>query len=514
MESKKTSVIVDHQSGELESRLIWEGLLVGVFSGSIAIVYRLALSYMDDLRQLVLHNQTTFTAFLAIPILILLAYIVVVLLKWAPFSSGSGIPQIHAELLGRIEAETLPTIVSKFIGGSINNFVGLSLGREGPSIQLGGTVAKLIGQLFKRNKLELHYLISAGSAAGLAAAFNAPLAGVLFVLEELYSSLSKYIMIPTIIASLTANFLSFRLLGMEPAFSFRVVRNLPIEELHWVILLGILAGLIGCSFNLLLEVTRKFYSKLNVSPFVIFSILFILVFIVGQKFDYILGGGHHLVEEIVAEEFSLVLLGILLVTKLTFTAISFSSGAQGGIFLPVLVLGATTGALFFNSLNSLINIGDFETNFIILGMAAVLAAVVRAPLMSIVLVTEMTGSFNHLLSISTVVLIALFVSDYLKVQPIYHTLYNHLVANHEEVLDQRQTVISNFTLPPASHIAGEKIENLHFPTQLLIISIVREGNEFVPNGNDMLQVADQLIVVHNAEMSEKVSSYFQKENII
>ena len=123
--------------------------------------------------------------------------------------------------------EEVPTIASKIIGGGLGNLMGFSLGREGPSIQIGGASAKLVGKFLKREPDEIKYLITAGAAAGLAAAFNAPLAGCIFAIEELHKSYSKYVLLPALIASITANFISFVLMGNETAFSFAVAESLP-----------------------------------------------------------------------------------------------------------------------------------------------------------------------------------------------------------------------------------------------------------------------------------------------
>src|SRR5699024_1510152 len=168
--------------------LLLEGLIVGIASGFIIVGYRVCLSqgalWLNKI--LTFCKESIFTIALWFVILIILAKIVSKLVTFEPLISGSGIPQLEGELSGTIDANWWRVLLCKFAGVFLSNIAGLALGREGPSIQLGAMTGKGIGHILKRNKTEERYLLTCGASAGLAAAFHAPLAGVMFALEEVH----------------------------------------------------------------------------------------------------------------------------------------------------------------------------------------------------------------------------------------------------------------------------------------------------------------------------------------
>ncbi|MDO5713406.1 MAG: ClC family H(+)/Cl(-) exchange transporter [Tissierellia bacterium] len=510
MGSKK--MFVDHLDEKLKLNLLWDGILVGLVSGFVALAYRFMLSKISVLRHILYDVEGT-KILLVLGLFFLLGYIMSIFLKWAPLSGGSGIPQIRGELMAKSDMECMPTLISKFIGGGIANVAGLSLGREGPSIQIGGTMAKLLGKVLKKNPLEMNYMITAGASAGLSAAFNAPIAGALFALEEMHKSFSHYIMVPCVIASILANYISFHFMGVEPAFSFKVTENLPIELFPVVILLGIVTGLIGVLFNIGLDKGANIMSSIPLSKGWVLGILLVLTYPLGKVFPDVLSGGHHFVEEMSKGMFSAKPLIILLIVKIIFTWISYGSGAQGGIFLPTLVLGAAGGLIVFYILEPYIGIEGYEVNFIILGMVGILTSVVRAPIMSILLVTEMTGSFTQLISITIISIVSFLIAESCGNSPIYETLYHKFLdtidVKEDSYVDDFS--MSAYTLTPISLIVGYSLGELTFPTHFIILSIEREGQEFLPTSEDILMPGDHVLVVHHKNEKEEVEQYFQSE---
>lgn len=487
-------------------QLVFLGILTGVASGFVAVMYRYVLSELDTIRTAIYDLPISRAHLGMFLIAIVSALIISYLLKWAPFSGGSGIPQIRGEILGRLSMDPGPTLISKFLGGSLANFVGLSVGREGPSIQLGGLTAKIIAKVFKTDQLTSNYLMSAGASAGLAAAFNAPIAGTLFTLEELYGSFSHSLLLPSLVASITASYISFTLSGKFASFSFKVFETMEMQDIGWVILLGIFAGIVGISFNLVIEWTRRLFAWTKLKRRMILIIVFMLTVLVGLLYPDILGGGHHLVEHLVAAPYSLNSLLLLLVSKLLFTSISYNSGVQGGIFLPVLVLGALSGVIVYH-FSGMASV--YMINFIILGMVAVMTAVVRAPIMSIVLVMEMTGSFSHLIMLAVVALVAFLVAELLKIEPIYEKLYDNLMRGIQPSKAKKvDFMISAVKLSPDFAYFAQAIKDLEFPSKFIIVEIEREGQLFLPQGSDSLNVQDTLFILHDQSDTEQVYEYF------
>ena len=215
----------------LRTVLVLEGLLVGVGAGLVSVLYRYALARADDIRNTALGLCSGSPLRMAgwFAALIVLAILVSALLKWEPMISGSGIPQVEAEMAGYIRPSWYRVIIGKIVGGFFCIVGGLSLGREGPSIQLGGMAGKSISKMLGRFRLEEHFLITCGASAGLSAAFNAPLAGVMFALEEVHKNFSSMVLLSCMAASLVADYISNGIFGMEPVFSFEVNDMIPLS---------------------------------------------------------------------------------------------------------------------------------------------------------------------------------------------------------------------------------------------------------------------------------------------
>ena len=193
--------------------------------------------------------------------LLLISAIMYFLTKYEPMAGGSGIPQVKGVILGFMRMNWLRILWVKLTGGVIGLGAGLSLGREGPSIQLGAVTAQGISRVLGRTRMEERYLITSGASAGLAAAFNAPLAGVIFSLEELHRNFSAVVLLPAMTAAMTATFISRLLFGRDLTFSFYGLPAIP-QDIHmlYAVVTAVLAGLLGVVFNAGLLNVNKFYS--------------------------------------------------------------------------------------------------------------------------------------------------------------------------------------------------------------------------------------------------------------
>ena len=194
-----------------------EGIGVGIAAGLAAVVFRIALEQAEVLRQYVQNYllQKPWAICFWLLVLAGLAGLVTLLLKWEPFISGSGIPQVEGELQDGFSQKWWRVLLAKIAGGVLCIGAGLSLGREGPSIQIGAMAGKGVSKLCRRRRTEEKMLMSCGASAGLAAAFNAPLAGVLFSLEELHKNFSVDVLLSAMSASVTADFISRNIFGLK-----------------------------------------------------------------------------------------------------------------------------------------------------------------------------------------------------------------------------------------------------------------------------------------------------------
>jgi H+/Cl- antiporter ClcA len=243
-------------------KLVFEGIVVGVFSGLAVVLYRYLIEFAGHFSKKIylLQQKNNWLIFLWLAVLIFLGYLVGILLKYEPMISGSGIPQVEGVLLRYFNMNWWKTLLGKFIGGVISIGAGLSLGREGPSIQIGAAIAKGYCEIFKKVKLEEKFLITSGASAGLAAAFNAPLAGVMFSLEEIHKNFSPVVLSSAMAASITADVVSKNFFGLKPVFDFQSISVMPLKNYHYIIILGIIMGVLGTVFNYSLLKTQNLYA--------------------------------------------------------------------------------------------------------------------------------------------------------------------------------------------------------------------------------------------------------------
>lgn len=411
-----------------ELRLLAEGVLVGIGSGLVVSFFRFMLDASEAFRE-ALYNHWMEEYFWSIPLyfagLALTARILAGIIKAEPLAGGSGIPQVKGILSGKIEMNWLRLLLSKLLGAIIGIGAGLSLGRQGPSVQFGACVGQGIGRLLNPPGLRKEkFLIAAGAGAGLAAAFNAPLAGVIFCAEELSHRFSSFQVLSAMVAAATSTAVARCFFGMEPVFHVSQFPVIPLGSSYLIfIALGCLVGGLGLIFNrsLLLALDTYKVLPLNGTGRYLFPLL--LAGLLGFVLPEILGGGNRLVDQLLVTEYELWFLFLLLTGKFLFTLLCFGSGAPGGIFLPMMALGAVSGAIFGQII---ISLGWMPPELmeccIVLGMAAYFSGAVKSPISSSVLIMEITGSFDHMLLILCVSLSACMALDMTKTQPIYDAI--------------------------------------------------------------------------------------------
>ena len=442
--------------------------------------------------------------------LMIIGYIVGLMVKHEPMISGSGIPQVEGVLLRKLDMTWWRVIIGKFIGGVISIGSGLSLGREGPSVQLGAAVGQGFSKVFKRIKIEEKYLITSGASAGLAAAFNAPLAAVMFSLEEVHKNFSPLVLLSTLSASLSAVVVASSFFGLKPVFNFENLSALPLKFYLYIILLGIIIGILGVLFNKVLLKTQDLYVKQSWLPKEMRIIVPLLISVIlGIFLPQVLGGGHELITSLVTGNLPLTILVILFLVKFLFTMASYGSGAPGGIFLPLLAIGALIGNVYGIALVHFLHINSmYINNFIILAMAGYFTAVVRAPITGTILITEMTGSFTHLLSLSIVSIVAYIVADILASKPIYESLLERFLHNVGEKIsigNNKDKAILEFAVCMGSDLDGKQIKEVKWPSHCLLIAVKRGGEEILPKGDTVIYPGDYLVILTNEDKVSKIN---------
>lgn len=496
--------------------LIGEGLLVGAVAGLIVLLYRILLGQAGIWLNMILgfiKGSPVLTAGWFC-ILVLLAFVVAKLVDWEPMISGSGIPQLEGEMSGKIKQNYMKVLPAKFMGGFLSLLGGLALGREGPSIQLGAMAGKGISKVLDRGKTEEKFLLTCGASAGLSAAFHAPLAGVMFSLEEVHKNFSVSVLISVMTASLTADYISSNFLGMESVFQFDIGNILP-QSYYWmIVVLGVILGILGAFYNWFTLFVQSLYKKLSkLGTFGKLLIPFLAAGVLGLVMPEVLGSGHNLVEGITSHDYVLGMVVLILVIRFLFSAVSFGSGAPGGIFFPLLVLGAFIGGVFgmvgvqFFGLDP-----DYINNFVLLAMAGYFTAIVRAPLTGIILIFEMTGSVSQMLSLSVISIVAYIVATLMKSKPIYESLLERLLEkNGAPPGEERgEKILDRFSVMLGSPASNQAIQDVQWPENCLLVAIQRGGEEIIPKGKTVLKPSDVIITMTDERDSAVVYEKMEK----
>lgn len=432
---------------------------------------------------------------------IFVGLIVEYLYRKFPTTSGSGIPQVKALLMGKLDYKKwLNEFFAKFSGGLLGIGAGLSLGREGPSVQLGSYIAYGVSKTFKQDTVDRNYLLSSGASAGLAGAFGAPLAGVMFSIEELYRYLSGKLLICIFLASIVSDFTSRRFFGIATAFHMNIRYSLakgPYLQFALYIILGLLIACLGKLFTYSLTKSQDVFSGIKISKTIKVAFVMSLSFVLCMILPDVTGGGHALIEHLVEHRFSIGFLVTIFIIKLFFTTICYSTGFAGGIFLPMLVLGALAGKIFAEITGLFMDVPNFlELHFIVLGMAAFFVSVVRAPITGSILILEMTGSFELLLALATISAVSYLFTEKLKLEPVYEILYERMKKHEEEDEEPKQNkTLITLTVMSESLLEGKMISEVLWPEDVLVVSLIRSGIEKIPKGRTQILAGDSLILL-------------------
>jgi CIC family chloride channel protein len=344
--------------------------------------------------------------------------------RYFPDARGSGVPQTKAALFARGGRITMRTVVGKFFCTSATLASGIPLGREGPSVQVGAGIASVLGRRLGLRPERVKALLPVGAAAAIAAAFNTPLAAVLFSLEEIVGDLHAPVLGSVVLASATAWMVLRLLLGNSPLF--KVPQYQLIHPLEFAIyaVLGVAGGLVSVAFTKLLlgirERFRRFPQK---------TVWFqpvaggLVVGLMGWFVPQVLGVGYGYVGDVLDGNMALNLMLLLLVLKLLAVTTSYSSGNAGGIFGPSLFIGAMLGGVVGTIAHRLLPAYTATAGaYALVGMGAVFAGIVRAPMTSVLMIFEMTQDYAVIVPLMIANLVSLFISSRLQRQPIYDAL--------------------------------------------------------------------------------------------
>jgi CIC family chloride channel protein len=339
--------------------------------------------------------------------------------RYAPVTAGSGIPRVEAELRDHqspVEAHVVPV---KFIGGALAMGSGLALGREGPTVQIGATLGRMMADAMRKWSIEPLTLVAAGAGAGLATAFNAPLAGIVFVMEELLHRFAGRVFAATIIACIAAVLVLRSFLGAEAQFDVPAIPGPPLRFLPIFLGLGAIAALVGIAFNRSLLWTMDLFDRAPRWPRELKGAsVGAAIGLIAWFAPATVGGGESLAQSAILHDEPLRVLLALLGLRALMTVCSYSCRTPGGLFAPLLAMGALLG----QGCNAVAPASAGGAAMAIVGMTSLFAASVRAPLTGIALLLEMTGASSLLLPMIAATALAWLIPEMLGAKPIYDLL--------------------------------------------------------------------------------------------
>ncbi len=413
--------------------LIWLSVFIGILAGAVSALFDHGIIWVSEWRLAFIASYSDSQVplwLVAIPVSSLMVGVAFYLVhKFAPEAAGGGIPEIEGAMEGMRPVRWQRVLPVKFFGGLLALGSGMTLGREGPSVQLGANVGRMISDIFKVDKVDSQALLAAGATAGLAAAFNAPLAGIMFVIEQMRSQFNyslnstKSVFVSAVLATMVMRLIS----SQEAVIDVNSYSHPHLMSLWLYLLLGFCFGVIGILFNKMVLTTLDLYLSIHQGQrwrFVAIGVFLGAVFgalsVVQPNLAF---SGMALIPEVEGGDYLAGALLLIFLFRILTTLLSFCSGAPGGVFAPTLALGTLFGMLFGLAAHELFpNIVTQAGTFAIAGMGGLFAATVRAPITGILLVIEMTSNYEMILPLIVTCLGATMVAQSLGGRPIYTQL--------------------------------------------------------------------------------------------
>src|ERR1051326_8929457 len=417
-------------------------LLIGALAG-LAVVAFIVLTERTGLRLYPPHGERWRRLFLPVSCSLGMGYL---LYRYFPDARGSGVPQAKAALFARDGRITLSTVLGKFFCTSATLACGIPLGREGPSVQVGAGIASVLGRFVGLRPEKAKAVIPVGATAAIAAAFNTPMAAVLFSLEEVMGDLHAPVLGSVVLASATSWAVLRVLLGNNPLFHVPQYELVHPVEFAFYAVLGVLGGFLSVAFTkLLLGMRQRFLLLPRKTRWWHPAVGGLVVGIMGFFVPQALGVGYSYVGDALNGSMALRLMLVLIVLKLFAITTSYASGNAGGIFGPSLFLGAMLGGSVGNAAHHFFPAHTATPGaYALVGMGALFAGIVRAPMTSVLMIFEMTRDYSVIVPLMIANLASLFISSRFQKQPIYEALAHqdgiHLPNIKERSESGRRTV--------------------------------------------------------------------------
>lgn len=491
----------------VDARLYFVSLIVGLLTGLVTVPYHYLLQLFFNLRKDFFHSSSPW--YLHIVLFFSLWGVLIFvsrMIKHWPLIGGGGISQTRAVINGRIiYTHSLKQLVAKFTGGVLTLSAGLSLGREGPSVQIGSYIGDLIGKWTRVLSGERKQLLAAGAGAGLAAAFSAPLAAATLVIESIERFDAPKTAITTILAGVVAGGISSMAFTSNPYYQIQAVAPhlSPAFQIQLYIIFAVIVSVFAKFYSLLMLYFRRLYPSIKQPEhFKLLGILIMSYAISLIVVDITGGGEQFLMQQATGGSTEIIWIGGMMLLHMLFTVCSFSTGLPGGSFIPTLVTGGLIGKLFALILVQHGIIGSESVSYIMLiGMAAFLVAVVRTPITAIILITEITGHFEIFYPSIVVGGLTYYFTELLRIKPFNVMFYEEMITKPDFTTKAKS--ILNVEVMTGSYFDGKEVKNLHLPDNCTIVIMHRNRKVLEPE-DQIIQPGDQLAIELDTHDIEKL----------
>ncbi|MGM9972122.1 MAG: chloride channel protein [Anaeroplasmataceae bacterium] len=474
--------------------------LVGILCGTVIFFYRFIAEYITKYSKICYSHirNNLILLLILIPAILLASLIVTFLVTKAPAAKGGGIPTSEGIIKGSISFSWIKSLPALIVSSYLSFFFGLPLGVEGPSVEIGTCLGKSSMSLAKKNKAYDRYIMTGGAASAFACATGAPITGVIFALEEIHKRFSTMILLVSVSAVTSGCFVAYMLADLfNVRFSlFNIDTSVVIKykDYGYIILFAIIVGLIAFVFSKLIHLSQivhdKYMKKCHLYIKVVIS--FTLSAISSLILIDTIGGGHSLILSVIDNKYGILLLILFLFIKLILIAFVSQSGATGGLFIPTLLIGALTGAIFAK----IFKLDNYSLFFIAMGMSSFMTATIGCPLSGMVFSIEGLGMINNLIPAVIVIFICYITSKILNIKPMYDEVLERKLKN--DYKNKNFKIIEcDFVVNENSFASSMQLRDLLLPVNCVVISIQRKAKHHfkMDNSGDKIIYSGDIITL-------------------
>lgn len=478
------------------------GAVSGIFTSVIVVLYKFCavrvIGFSEKVYELMGHYP--FLAPAAVALMFGAAAIYALVYKYYPSIKGGGIPTSISMLRGTIRFKWIENVIGVFVMSLVSFLFGVPLGNEGPSVQMGTAIGKGSVSLFaKKHRAWSRYAMTGGACAGFSVATGAPISGIMFALEEAHQRISPMILtvsaVSCVFAKLTADALA-PLFGIStrlfPTMTIASVGHLYI----WIpVVIGIAVGLFAVLFLKYYKVISRFMSKKTTHIPMYFKVFLILLFtLVAGSISYsFISTGHELILDLFEVKHGIIMLLMILAVRSTITLCANTCGITGGIFLPILALGALLSSVIANLCTMVFPLPEemFGT-MLVLGITACISSMMKMPLTAVIFSLEALSCHENILAVIIVSAVSYTITELFEVKSINDSVIEH---RERQVEKQEKRVIDTFvTVMPSSFAVEKQIRDILWPRNLFVLSVKRSEKDAIvdEHGGSELHAGDIL----------------------